>query len=79
MWKNWEEMKEDLRALWEEIFPELAVLHKAQAESTNECTEMGKALSDTMKRVEALEQSHDLMAKEHKKMHEKCMDFWMNC
>ena len=72
--KNREEMKEDLRALREEIFPELAALHKAQADSTNETTEMGKVLNDTMERVTALEQSHEVMSKEHKKMHEKCMD-----
>lgn len=72
--KNREEMKEDMRALREEIFPELAALHKAQAESASECTGMGKALSDTMDRVAALEQSHEVMTKEHKKMHEKCMD-----
>ncbi|RXN15280.1 putative transposase element L1Md-A101/L1Md-A102/L1Md-A2 [Labeo rohita] len=67
-------MKEDLRALREEIFPELAALHKAQAESANEYTEMGKSLSDTMDRVAVLEQFHERMAKEHKKMQEKCMD-----
>ncbi|RXN04058.1 putative transposase element L1Md-A101/L1Md-A102/L1Md-A2 [Labeo rohita] len=67
-------MKEDLRVLREESFPELAALHKAQAESTNEYTEMGKSLTDTMERVAVLEQSHERMAKEHKKMQEKCMD-----
>ncbi|RXN29866.1 putative transposase element L1Md-A101/L1Md-A102/L1Md-A2 [Labeo rohita] len=66
-------MKEDLRALPEEIFP-LAALHKAQAELVNEYTEMEKSLSDTMDRVAVLEQSHERMAKEYKKMQEKCMD-----
>lgn len=32
---------------------------------------MGKTLSDTMNRVAVLEQSHECMAKEHKKMQEK--------
>lgn len=56
MQKNREEMKEDLCVLWEEIFPELAALHKLHAESTSECTEMGNALSDTVDRLAALEQ-----------------------
>lgn len=74
MQKNREEMKEDLCALWGEIFLELASLNKAQAKTTNECTEIGKTLSDTMDRVVVLEQSHEHMAKEHKKMQEKSMD-----
>ncbi|KAL0152693.1 hypothetical protein M9458_052416 [Cirrhinus mrigala] len=74
MQKNREEMKEHLRALQEEIFLELSALHKAQAEFVNEYTEMKKSLSDTTDRVAVLEQSHEHMAKEHKKMQEKCMD-----
>ncbi|RXN39548.1 putative transposase element L1Md-A101/L1Md-A102/L1Md-A2 [Labeo rohita] len=74
MQKNREAMKEDLRVLREEIFPELATLHKVQAESMNEYTEMGKSLTDTMDRVAVLEQSRERMAKEHKKMQEKCVD-----
>ncbi|KAL1248893.1 hypothetical protein QQF64_022211 [Cirrhinus molitorella] len=74
MQKNREEMKEDLRVLRQEIFPELAALHKAQADSVTEYTEMGKSLSDTMDRVAILKQSHERMAKDHKKMQEKCMD-----
>lgn len=67
-------MKEDMRLLREGIFSELATLHKAQTESTSKFTEMGKALSDTMDKVTALEQSNESMAKDNKKLHEKCMD-----
>lgn len=72
--KNRVEMKEELCVLREEIFPELAALHKAQAESENECTEMGKTQSHMMDRVAVLEESHEFMDKEQKKIQEKWMD-----
>lgn len=40
----------------------------------SECVEMGKSLSDTMDQVTALEEFRDSMIKEHKKIHEKCMN-----
>lgn len=74
MHKNRVEMKEELRVLQEEIFPELAALHEARAKSENECTEMGKTQSHMMDRVAVLEESHECMAKEQKKIQDKWMD-----
>lgn len=43
-----EETKADICALHEEISADFATLDKAPTESTSECVEMGKFLSDMM-------------------------------
>lgn len=69
-----EETKTDIRTLREELFADLATLHTAQAEFANDRAEMEKSLNDTMDRVAALENSRETLAKECKKIHEKCTD-----
>ncbi|KTG38009.1 hypothetical protein cypCar_00036760, partial [Cyprinus carpio] len=69
-----EETKADIHAIHDELAVELARLRLTQAETVSNVEEMGNTLSKMMDRVTALEQSHQVIAKECKKLQDKCLD-----
>lgn len=67
-------MKADIRAIHDKLDGELARLRSAQAETVSNVEEIGNTLSEMMDRVTALEQSNQVIAKECKKLQDKCLD-----
>ena len=69
-----EETRADIFSVRSELANELLSLQAVQGDISREQADMDNALSETMDRLGALEEAQEFMAKDCKKLQEKCMD-----